>query len=195
MKGGASIWTGSCNLRAASHNLEAWTWPLRNGSWDSIPVSDIFQSCNQNTWGNNLKRGKMFFWFMVSQVSVHHGREGVAKQSSSHHGGQEAEEGDYRKGQCKIQPPRTHPQWPVSSTEAPPPTPPHLPIMPCYHNSIHGLITQDPITYRIPSSEVTESWPLECFLSASGELFRQGWGQSTYKDRQPGWQWAMERFA
>jgi hypothetical protein len=33
------------------------------------------------------------FWLMVSEVSVHHGGESLAGQTSSHHGGQKAEKG------------------------------------------------------------------------------------------------------
>jgi hypothetical protein len=39
---------------------------------------------------NNLKR-KDSFWLMVSEVSVHYGRENVAKQKNSCHGNQETE--------------------------------------------------------------------------------------------------------
>jgi hypothetical protein len=38
------------------------------------------------------------FGLPVSDVSVLHGRDGIAKQSSSHHGGQEAKREDHRKG-------------------------------------------------------------------------------------------------
>jgi hypothetical protein len=38
-----------------------------------------------------LNRKKDLFWLTGSEVSVHYDGEGVAGQSSSHHGGQEAE--------------------------------------------------------------------------------------------------------
>lgn len=37
------------------------------------------------------KGKKHAFWLTVAGVSVHRGREGMEEQSSSHHGGQEAE--------------------------------------------------------------------------------------------------------
>jgi hypothetical protein len=47
------------------------------------------------------KRRKDLFWLMVSEVSVHHGGEGMVEQGSSRHGGQEAERVTRRgQGQC-----------------------------------------------------------------------------------------------
>jgi hypothetical protein len=39
---------------------------------------------------------------MISEVSAHHGREGVGEQSSSGHGNQEADKGNTGRGQGKM---------------------------------------------------------------------------------------------
>jgi hypothetical protein len=44
---------------------------------------------------NNLK--KDVFWLTVSEVSDHNAGEGMIEQSSSHHHGQKAETGKYKK--------------------------------------------------------------------------------------------------
>jgi hypothetical protein len=41
---------------------------------------------------------------MILEVSIHHGREGMGKQSSSHYGGWEAEKEHRRRYQGTIQP-------------------------------------------------------------------------------------------
>jgi hypothetical protein len=39
---------------------------------------------------NKLRERKDLFWVIVSEVSIHHGEEGMTEQSNSHHGNQEA---------------------------------------------------------------------------------------------------------
>jgi cytochrome c len=56
-----------------------------------------------------LKEVKDLFWHMVSEVSIHHGRKGVAEQSSLCHGGQEAERENAHTSWLSPFPPLFHP--------------------------------------------------------------------------------------
>jgi hypothetical protein len=68
---------------------------------------------------NNLKRRKL----IVSEVSVHHGREGAQEQRNSHHGSNDAQRERGRgRGQGKISPSKTYPNGTLLQTRF------HLPV-------------------------------------------------------------------